>query len=55
MPDWLMMLAGQLLVAGAIYGGIRSDVRALHEGVKEAKANGNKAHERIDSLLTKRA
>lgn len=52
MLEWIYSLAGQLVVAGAIYGGIRADVRNLHEAVKEAKETGKEAHQRIDSLLT---
>lgn len=50
----MITLAGQLVMAGAIYGGIRADVKNLHEGVKEAKEIGSKANARIDGILTMR-
>ena len=53
MPDWAITLAGQLIMAGAIYGGIRADVKNLHEGVKEAKESSKGAHQRIDTILNK--
>ena len=30
----VVLLVGQLLTAGAIYGGIRADLRAIHERVE---------------------
>lgn len=41
-------------MAGAIYGGIRADVRNLHEGLKEAKESSKEAHQRINGILTMR-
>lgn len=53
MPDWLLALCGQLILAGAIYGSIRADLRNAIAGVVEAKAIGKEAHHRIDNLLMK--
>lgn len=47
MPEWAI----QLLVAGAIYGGIRADLRNIKECAEAAKAAAGRAHERIDNLL----
>lgn len=38
-------------MAGAIYGGIRADVKNLHEGLREAKETGKDAHKRINDIL----
>lgn len=53
MPDWLITLASQLAFAGALYGGIRADIRNLHGGLAEAKEAAKEAHQRIDNMLTK--
>ena len=42
--EFLLAIAGQLLVAGAIYGGIRAN---LIHAIKTAE----KAHERLDAHL----
>lgn len=49
--DWLLQIVGSLFLAGAVYGGIRADIKALHAGVAEAKAAAMRAHERIDNHL----
>lgn len=51
MPEWLLQGAGYIALAGAVYGGIRSDIKYMHEQVAEAKAAAARAHERIDGLL----
>lgn len=50
MPDWLIQIGAYICVAGAIYGGIRQDIKNLHSGVSEAKAAASRAHERIDNF-----
>lgn len=40
MPEWVV----QLLVAGAIYGGIRADLIHVKQQIE-------RAHERIDNIL----
>jgi outer membrane murein-binding lipoprotein Lpp len=40
--------AGIILAAGAIYGGIRSDLKAMHERLKENSDSTARAHERLD-------
>ena len=54
MPDWLIQLAGMLFAAGAVYGAIKGDLKALHESVRDAKATANEAHRRIDTIFTPR-
>jgi hypothetical protein len=50
----LLWLCGQLILSAAIYGGIRSDIKNMHERLTEAKSLAHDAHKRIDSLLTSR-
>jgi hypothetical protein len=40
-----------LLAAGAVYGGIRADLRSAHEKADRALASADKAHKRIDAHL----
>lgn len=54
---WLeiaLAVAAQLFVAGAIYGGIRADLRALHTRVQFTHERAEHAHERIDSMLIRK-
>ena len=46
-PDWLHFL-GIFLGAGAIYGGIRADLKAMHERLKDNATATERAHERLD-------
>lgn len=55
MPDWLMQLGQYAVIAGAIYGGIRADIRNLHTQVKAAQDSAAGAHQRIDGILMKGA
>ena len=48
------LIAGQLVTAGAIYGGIRADIRNAIERAAAAEARADKAHQRIDTLLLER-
>lgn len=47
MPEWAI----QLLIAGAIYGGIRADLKNVKECALAAKSIATRAHDRIDSML----
>lgn len=49
MPEWVI----QLMVAGALYGGIRADLKHAITCAAEAKQAAGRAHERIDGLLRK--
>ncbi len=53
--EMIVLIMGQIMTAGAIYGGIRSDIKNLHECALEAKKDAEKAHERIDRLIERRA
>lgn len=44
-------IAGQLIVAAAIYGGIRADIRGIHQRIEHAEKSLVEAHTRIDRIL----
>lgn len=50
-------LVYQVLMAvgtgGAIYGGIRADLRAMREQIAQASQSAAKAHERLDNHIDK--
>lgn len=50
-PAWLQSVLVSVFSAGAIYGGIRADLRTLHEKVASAAKSASRAHERIDNHL----
>lgn len=50
--EFVVFIAGQLLVAAAIWGGIRADIRNMHERLNQIKEVADSAHERIDALMT---
>lgn len=51
-PAEMFMQALYTLVgAGALYGGIRADLKAMHEKVAMAASSATRAHERIDNLI----
>lgn len=52
-PSLLIQAAGYVLLAGAIYGGIKADLRNLHHQVEAALKSATRAHERIDTHLEK--
>ena len=46
--DLLLQVAGFLVAAGAVYGGIRNDLKRMHERQDRFERAIEKAHERID-------
>lgn len=46
----LLQAITALVLAGAVYGGIRSDLRALHEHIRRVEKDADKAHERLDNM-----
>lgn len=50
--DWslFLQLVTILIAAGAVYGGIRSDLKAIHENLRRVEKTADKAHDRIDSF-----
>lgn len=47
-------VAGQLIAAAAIWGGIRADIKAMHARLEHAEKSVSEAHNRIDRLLEQR-
>lgn len=52
-PQLLLTIAGQLVAAGAVYGGIRADLRNHHERLQRVEEETERAHSRMDQLLMK--
>lgn len=55
MPEWLIYVLGNVFAAGAVYGGVRGDLKALRFGLEDVKEAANDAHKRIDNLLQRKA
>lgn len=53
MPEWMLQVVYALVGAGAVYGGIRADLRAMHERITGAERGVIRAHERLDIHLDK--
>jgi hypothetical protein len=49
--DLLYNIIAALVGAGAVYGGIRQDLKNMHEAIKENSRAVLRAHERIDKHL----
>jgi outer membrane murein-binding lipoprotein Lpp len=49
--DYLPQIVPMLVTAGAIYGGIRADMRNMKDGIKAAQESAGKAHTRLDNHL----
>lgn len=47
----LLQVALYVLGVGAVYGGIRADLRHLHEKADAAKESARRAHSRLDDLI----
>ena len=45
-----LQLVTILIACGAVYGGIRSDLKAIHEKLNRIEKAADKAHDRIDGL-----
>lgn len=48
MADLILQLAGFLVAAGAVYGGIRSDLAAMRENIRRNERAVEKLHARLD-------
>lgn len=46
----LLQVVTVLIAAGAVYGGIRSDLKAIHERIAQIERAAEKAHDRIDGM-----
>jgi hypothetical protein len=49
----ILQVVTVLIAAGAVYGGIRSDIRAMHENLQRVEKMAAKAHDRIDAIAAK--
>ena len=49
--DLLLILGSQVLVAAAVFGGIRADLRNMHNQIKNIDGDVTNAHNRIDGIL----
>lgn len=54
-PEFLYQLMAGIMMAGAVYGGIRADIKAMHERITGAQAAADRANKRIDQHLDKGA
>ena len=52
--NMLIELMGMFLAAGAVYGGIRIDLKNMHAKLDEISLSANDAHKRIDEFLLHR-
>ena len=50
-PRWVIELGTMLVAGGAVYGGIRADLRSMHHRLGDVWEHADKAHGRIDRLL----
>jgi hypothetical protein len=46
----LWQLVTGLILAGAVYGGIRQDLRAMHESLRRVEKMAERAHSRLDQI-----
>ncbi len=54
-PEFFVQLVVMLAGAGAVYGGIRADIRNLHTLTDRNARATARAHERIDALLERQS
>lgn len=50
----LMWIFGQLVVAAAIWGGIRADIRSIHARIDRAEESIGDAHRRLDNHIDRK-
>jgi len=46
----VMQIAGMVLAAGAVYGGIRAEQRAMMRDIARLERSVDKAHSRLDKM-----
>jgi len=49
--DVLVWLFGQVVIAAAVFGGIRMDLKNIHRSIAKLDNDVNDAHKRIDGIL----
>ena len=47
----VLFFGGQIIVAAAIWGGIRADLKAMHERLNNVQKSADDAHARLDRHL----
>lgn len=47
----ILQTVAMLIAAGAIYGGIRSDIKSIHEHIRRIEEAAKLAHRRIDRCV----
>lgn len=50
-PDIVQWLVGQIIVAAAIWGGLRADIKSIHSRLDHLERTANDAHSRLDNHL----
>lgn len=46
----ILQIVTVLVACGAVYGGIRSDLKTIHERIAQIERAAEKAHDRIDGM-----
>lgn len=49
----MLQIVMALVSGGAVYGGIRADLKAMHERIKAAQDAASEAHRRLDAHIDK--
>ena len=49
--DLTLQIGSMVAGAGAIYGAIKTDLRAMHERIGRIERASDQAHDRIDKIL----
>jgi len=53
-PEIINQVLTAVATGGAVYGGIRADIRALREKADRAQNTADTAHKRLDSFIDRR-
>ena len=51
--DIVLWVIGQLFVGAALYGGIRVDIKNIHEKINNTANRVSEVNERVDKILLK--
>lgn len=51
--DIVLWVVGQLFVGAALYGGIRVDIKNIHEKINNTANRVSEVNERVDKILLK--
>lgn len=51
--EMVIQITAMLIGAGAVYGGIRADIRNFHRQIEEIRESAEAAHARLDVHLEK--